>query len=61
MSACPAQQDMLCQQRSEMTSNYAFMRSVRSLEMGAAGAWDIVAPAAARTAIPRQVNWRLHD
>jgi hypothetical protein len=36
-----------------MTPNYAFERSVRSWTMGAAGAWEILAPAAPLTGVLR--------
>ncbi len=36
-----------------MLSNYALERSVRGLAVGAAGAWEILAPAAPTTGVPR--------
>jgi len=35
------------------TPNYAFERSARGLAAGAAGAWNIIAPAAPGAGIPR--------
>jgi len=36
-----------------MMSNYALERSVKGLANGAASAWEILAPAAPRTGVPR--------